>query len=100
MDWLKENWHKIITVITLLLLLIVLFQTCNRQEYRPIIYNAGIDTIQPKQDSAHKSQIIIEQQPKFIQQKSFYETNNFYNLSNDSLKSDRIRILTRDLLSK
>ena len=97
MDYLKKNWLQLATVV---LIAIVVFQNCSRQEYRPIIYNAGKDTIQPKQDSAHKSQIIIEQQPTFIQQKSFYETNNFYNLSNDSLKSDRIRILTRDLLSK
>ena len=97
MDFLKQYG---IQLAILLVAVIILFQTCNREEYRPIIYNAGKDTIQPKQDSAHKSQIIIEQQPKFIQQKSFYETNNFYNLSNDSLKSDRIRILTRDLLSK
>ena len=97
---LKENWFKYAIIVLVILNLIIFFQTCNRQEYRPIIYNAGKDTIQPKQDSAHKSQVIIEQQPTFIQQKSFYETNNFYNLSNDSLKSDRIRILTRDLLSK
>ena len=96
MDFLKQYG---IQLAILLVAVIILFQTCNRQEYRPIIIfpDSTDKAIEKKLDSLLKKEYVIENNSTVIKNNYKNETQNFINLP-DSSKPNRIRELTRELL--
>ena len=95
-DFLKQYG---IQLAILLVAVIILFQTCNREEYRPIIiYPDSTDkAIEKKLDSLLKKEFKTELNKTLI--KTYYRNETIYfSMLPDSLKPNRIRELTRDLL--
>ena len=96
---LKENWFKYAIIVLVILNLIVLFQTCNLQEYRPIIIfpDSTDKAIEKKLDSLLKKEYVIEN--NITNNKKYYqnEINNFPLLP-DSVKRSRIMQMSRDIL--
>jgi len=97
----KENWQTLFTIGTFIVVLIVLFQTCNRKEYAPV-YNLpdSIDkAIDKKLDSLLKMEWTIENNTTNIKKEYYFETKNFLNLP-DSVKRSRVMELSRKLLEE
>ena len=97
-DWLKQNWKTFIIVGTFIIALIVLFQTCN-QEGNVIIFPDSTDRrIDRDLEESHRARTPLETNPQLIQQQNYYETNNFLNLPNDSIKSIESEHIATEIL--
>ena len=95
-DWLKQN---AIPLAILLVAIIILFQTCNKIEYAPVIIfpDSTDKAIDKKLDSLLSRKPIIENNETNIHNKNEYETKNYLSLP-DSLKPHRAMQLARELL--
>ena len=98
MDWLKINWDKIVLLILAILMLIVLFQTCNQEGNVYIFPDSTDRRIDRDLKESHRARTPLETNPQLIQQQNFYETNNFINLPNDSIKSIESESIATEIL--
>ena len=94
-DWLKQH---AVQLAILIVAVIILFQTCN-QEGNVIIFPDSTDRrIDRDLEESHRARTPLETNPQLYQQQNYYETNNFINLPNDSIKSIESESIATEIL--
>jgi len=96
-DWLKQH---AVQLAILIVAVIILFQTCNQTKQGDvIIFPDSTDRrIDRDLEESHRARIPLETNPQLYQQQNYYETNNFINLPNDSIKSIESEHIAREIL--
>ena len=97
MDWLKQH---AVQLAILIVAVIILFQTCNQEKQGNVnIFPDSTDRrIDRDLEESHRARTPLETKPQLYQQQNFYETNNFLNLPNDSIKSIESEHIATEIL--
>ena len=96
-DWLKQH---AVQLAILIVAVIILFQTCNQEKQGNVyIFPDSTDRIIDRDlEESHRARTPLETNPQLIQQQNYYETNNFINLPNDSIKSIESESIATEIL--
>ena len=97
MDWLKQH---AVQLAILIVAVIILLQTCNQTKQGNVyIFPDSTDRrIDRDLEESHRARTPLETNPQLIQQQNYYETNNFINLPNDSIKSIESESIATEIL--